>query len=634
MGFLIIAAALLVGLLINLRDFFKGQAFHFGTAQMILSLSCLLVAGLGALLAFSHLPLPKLPRPDWLKPIRWLEGALTDIAEFFGRGKRPQIADAVILTGFALFALLYTLGRWNGVSPFIYIGSDASYISSYAATLDHPGQFSADYYLSNEAKVSSYFALHVPLIRFLGNLSGGYGNAFLILLPIAIFCKLLGFYLVGKHLFKSRALALFLAVVTFPVISTGAWDYWGLIGDALPRNLFDIAFPWLLLATVRWMDQPKRWYLLSFFFGLLVYVHSISAGICFAVITLLYLVFAPAPFGKRIGQAALSALIFAITAAQFAAIYSISSASVATIPVSYEESLQIMLSVYGQNHFNVQEIVTALIQTLTRSGILPLALVAFIYHLLNRKTDNARVVRMVGCWALGIVFVSAGGPYLEKMLDPWLHLASVRMMLVRGLRYLPPLLLVFSMLAFSSRPKEREIKYPRLLGLTGVILIAICFGMTLKTNPQDPYVKQELSCLSSGRIVCPTEEQLAAVDMIDALNEYTTPQDTILPVPPLTVTFANSIRYEALRPMGYSKSDMTRLRNNPMLQQDMILTMKPWNALEHADETTRLQEYLDMAAEVHADYLIIQVSDFKKKTLQTVTPVYANDYYLLVKVNG
>ncbi len=147
-------------------------------------------------------------------------------------------------------------------------------------------------------------------------------------------------------------------------------------------------------------------------------------------------------------------------------------------------------------------------------------------------------------------------------------------------------------------------------------------------------MKQELSCLSSGRIVCSTDEQLDAVDMIRALEKYTTAQDTILPVPPLTVSYANAIRYQALRPMGYTKNDVVRLRDNPALLQEISLKMKPWNALEHADENTRLQSYIDMAAEMHADYLIIQVGDFKKKTLQAITPVYANDHYMLVKIDG
>ncbi len=634
LGIFVILAALLIGALANLRDLFKGQAFHFGTAQMIVSLGCLVIATVGVLLAFTHLPLPKLPRLDWLKPVRWLEQACANVADFLGRGKRPQIAGAVIIAGFALFALLYTLGRWNGVSPFIYVGSDASYISSYAASLDHPGQFSADYFLSNQNKVDSYFALHVPLVRSFERITGAYGNAFLVLLYITIFSKLLGFYLVGKCLFGSRALALLLAVITFPAITTGAWDYWGLIGDALPRNLFEIALPWLLLVSIKWIDRPKRWYLLSFLLGLLVYVHSISAGICFAALMLIYLVLAPSPFGKRLGQAGLSVLIFAATALPFAYFYSTAYTSSPTVSLSYEESVQILMTTYGQNHFNVLEIVKTLLLTLIKSGILPLALVALVYHLFNRKAENNHAVLIIGGLALAILLVSAGGPYLERLLDPWLHMVSVQMMLVRGLRYLPPILLLFSMLAFFTPVRGRAKKYPHLLGLAGVILVAVSFGMTLKTNTQDQYVKQELSCLSSGHIICPTEEQLDALDMIQALDRYTTAQDTILPVPPLTVSYANAIRYQALRPMGYTKNDVVRLRNNPALLQEISLKMKPWNALEHADANTRLQSYIDMAAEMHADYLIIQVEDFKKKTLQSITPVYANDHYMLVKIDG
>lgn len=631
-GILIIAAALTTGGIVNLRDLFKGQAFHFGTAQLIASLVCLLFAGMGVLLAFTRIPLPSLPRPDWLHPVRWLERSLNHLADFFARGKRPQIADALIITGFAIFSLLYTLGRWNGVIPFIYVGSDASYISSYAAALDHPGQFAADYFLSNQAHVSSYFALHIPLIRGLSRLTGSYGGAFLMLLPLAIFFKLLGFYLVGKRLLNSRGLALLLAVVTFPVVLTGAWDNWGLIGDALPRNLFDIAFPWLIYWSVAWIARPKRWYLLALLLGLLVYVHSISAGTTFAVLTLVYLVLSPAPFGKRLGQTALSALIFASAAAPFAIVYATSFSSAATVPLPYADSLAILLSVYGANHFNVLQIAGDLVVTLTRSGILPLALVAPLAALLMRKNLRSSAARTLAVWILGLVLVSIVGPYAERLLDPWLNMVSVQMMLVRGLRYLPPLLLLFAFLAFFDGERKIQLRFPALSAGAAVLLVAACLGLNITANQQDPYVGREVACLASGHLVCPTDAEKDAVDILAALDEYTTPDDTVLTVPPLNVTFSNAIRYQALRPMGYSKQDVTRMNDDPAQQQAISAAMKPWNALEHADEATRLQAYIDLAGEMHADYLIVQLSDFKKKALQGLEPVYSNDTYALVKI--
>jgi len=631
-GAIIIATALTICTITNLRDLFKGQAFHFGAAQLMVSFACLFLAGIGALLAFTRFPLPKLPHLDWLRPIRWLEQALTQTADWLRRAKRPRTADALIIVAFALFAVLYTLGRWNGVSPFIYVGSDASYISSYAAALDNPGQFTADYFLSNQAHISSYFALHIPLIRGLGRLTGSYGGAFLVLLPLAIFFKLLGFYLVGKRLLRSRGLALLLAIGTFPIVLTGAWDNWGLIGDALPRNLFEIAFPWLIYWSVAWIARPKRWYLLSLILGLLAYVHSISAGITFAVLTLVYLVLSPAPFGKRLGQTALSALIFAAAAAPFAAVYAISFSSAATVPLPYADSLAILMSVYGTNHFNVLQIAGDLVVTLSRSGILPLALIALVASLLTRKNLLSSAARTVTVWILGVALVSIVGPYTERLLDPWLHMVSVQMMLVRGLRYLPPLLLLFAFLAFFDGECKVHLRFPALSAGAAALLIAACLGLTITTNQQDPYVGREVACLTSGHLVCPTDTEKDAVDILAALDKYTTPTDTVLTVPPLNVTFSNAIRYQALRPMGYSKQDVTRLNDDPAQQQAISVAMKPWNALEHADEATRLQAYIDLARDVHADYLIVQLGNFKKKALQGLEPVYSNDTYALVQI--
>lgn len=612
-------------LLFTLWDLIKGEKFILGKQQVAMIALGVFLILLGGFLAFTRCL-------EGRRPLAFFEKYLSKIGNWLSLRCNSTYFDVVVIVGFILFASLYTLGRWNGISPFIYIGSDSSYISSYAAVFDHPGQFANDYLLANPSIAAFYFAVHIPLIRFLGRLVGGYGNAFIVLLPITIFLKLFGFYFLGKRLFKNKGLALLLAVVTFPIVVTGAWDIWGLMGDALPRNLFEIILPWLIYFSIKWLDQPKRWYWSSFILGLFTYVHSISAGIVFCAVMLIFLLQSRDPFGKRIGRLAINVVIFLLTIVPFILNYISSIQYTQTVPISYQDSLVVLNDLFGANHLDTLPIFFELVKQLTVSGILPLAVVALIYLFASSKIKVKGAYRVLGVWILGILLVSVVFPLFETLVDPWLHMVSLRMMLIRGLRYIPPLLLVFAFLAFFEQHEPSANHHPASFNFLFLVLISLSFVFTVANNPQDQYVNREIKCLFSGHWVCPTEQELDGVDIIKSLSTYTNKNDRILAIPPFRVPFAYAIRYQALRPQGYSYSDATRLSNDPGLLKEVLLKMEPWSALEHADENTVLASYLALAPEVQADYLIVQLDDFTPESVEKLVPVYMNKHYALVSV--
>ncbi len=626
-------------------DLLKGKALEYGRVQIAVSIFgfVLLVAGMISW-KFGFNPLPAIRRISisvW-NGIRTSYHKLDDLLAQKTKNKFLPIRttlpvwnwfDTAVLIAIILFSTLYTLGRWSGISPFVYLGGDASYISSYAAVKDNPQAFSQDKFLSNSGRVASYISLLIPTLQLLNPIVGGYGNAFLLLLPIALIGKMIGFYMLGRSLFKHRGIAVLLTVVTFPVVYTGAWDYWGLLSDALPRNFFEIAFPWVLLLSFKWVNQPRKWLWLSMILGLLTYVHSISAGIIFATISLVYLVQSREPMRGRIFRTLSGALIYLIVIAPFLYLYISAMSAAASVPVSYAEKVAHLYSIYGKNHIDVLPIFETTLITLVKSGLVPLAGIALLYRLFTRRTGDASRPWFWLSSILALIIVAVLLPYLELEFDSTLHLINLQMMLVRGLRYLPPLLILFTFSCFFPNEGENPTRYSTLPQLVGTLFILVTLVMTVKTNEQDPSFLREVKCLASGQFTCPTQQEKDSLEIIQQLDLYTTQSDRILAIPPLNTPFGLSIRYTALRPMGYGMGDVRRNSADVYTQQQMMEALSPWGKLEHADPETVLSSYLGLAKDVNADYLIIQKSDFLPESFEDLKPVFENESYLLVNVS-
>jgi hypothetical protein len=352
----------------------------------------------------------------------------------------------------------------------------------------------------------------------------------------------------------------------------------------------------------------------------------------FFAISFVYLIQSPNPFKKRIGQLIVNVLIFLVTITPFALIFYSSTESAQTIPITYQDSLSFLINQYGSNRLDTLNIFINLIRQLWNSGILPLALLALTLLLVSRKTRNKGAYDIIGVWVLGILTISVIVPYLEKFVDPWLNMFFLQMMLIRGLRFIPPLLFILIFLLFFDRTEKLAPRYLNIRNIFFIGFIASAIILSTSYNQQDVYFNKGISCLVTGHLVCPTEEEVDAVSIIQALDTYTNIENTVLTVPPLSVSFTTSIRYQALRPMGYTRADVTRMSDNPALQAVIASAMKPWNALEHADADTRLEKYLSLAVDIHADYIIVQLQDFTEESVKLLTPVYSNENYALVKV--
>ncbi len=186
--------------------------------------------------------------------------------------------DMLAFVSFILMGAWYCLARLEANYPTVILSGDGGNIASYAAAQDHPDWFISDPALGEANNTGIYATIHIPFIRFFQPFVGDYGLAYTLLVFPNTTLQLLGFYFLGRVLFKNRLWAYLLSFITaMVVINIGLGEIWGVWRDALPRVTFQALLPFLLACSLLWKDNPRYWPLLMVFSGLLVYVHPISA---------------------------------------------------------------------------------------------------------------------------------------------------------------------------------------------------------------------------------------------------------------------------------------------------------------------------------------------------------------------
>ena len=218
-----------------------------------------------------------------------------------------------------LFLILSTLLYISRIdSSFIDLSSDQHDIANMAAAYEYSEYFTLDYYLDDASRFDFYHPEFVTLINLLARLTGGYAEAFTILLAPVAFLFLFGSYLLffklsGSRLFSIVTPLIFLVIhIPFPI--GGDWTLTHPFSMML-KNIYAAYVPWLLLLGLACINKPKLWPLVGIFAGLSFYLHQPSAptwGIA-VWLSLLILGAKSYPLSKRLGWAIVSALLAGLT---------------------------------------------------------------------------------------------------------------------------------------------------------------------------------------------------------------------------------------------------------------------------------------------------------------------------------
>jgi hypothetical protein len=534
---------------------------------------------------------------------------------------------------FLVFAGVYFLGRLQANYPVVILTGDAGNIASYAAALDHPDWFASDPVLGDADTFGIYATIHIPMIRALVRLTGDYGMAYAWLVLPQTFLQLLGFYILGRVLFRNRFWAFLLAFLTAMTVNNiGLGEIWGVWQDALPRVTFQSLLPFLLALILVWKERPGCWPWLMVFSGLLVYVHPISAPAWGLAIWLSLWLLQPKNWNwrKRMLVMLGLGLLFLAILAPFAINYlsyhgrdpAVDTATVMAILQTYSPA----------NLFDVPAALGDFLWSMTRSLLIPVSLVGFVVTWLAKKSDRLPL-KVVMLWMAGIFITSILIPLTERIIEQQLHILPIETELLRCIRYFVPLLLLFWLWPLAElTPRLKKWQARWTLFLLGIVLVGF-WGATHRPAVRD--MLDTLSCFSKARLVCSSPRPLD--ELIIALRTQTQPGEGIFfHNQDISATSQSlGVRYEALRPLAYSYRDSGILGySSRSALPDWLETTRQVEAIRTmVDAQERVTSLIPLAERLGASYLIVDF-EITSQDLEglPVTVLMQNEVYTLLEL--
>jgi hypothetical protein len=508
--------------------------------------------------------------------------------------------DLLIGVFFLLIAALYLLGRLQGNYPIVILSGDAGNIASYAAALDHPNWFKNDPGLNSADIIGIDQAINIPLIRAINHLTGNYGLASAILIFPVSFLQLLGFYILGRVLFKNRFIALLLALLTATTVmqeQIGMGEVWGIWSDSLPRVTFQSLLPFLLALVLIWKDRPGLWPLLMVFSGLLVYVHPVSAPTWgFAIWFSLWLLLPKKwRWHRRLVVMLGLGTLFLAAITPYAINYL--SHQGGSKSVDY---ITTMLILQENAPLNILGAFGYLLQKSAYNLLIPLALVGFGATWLLKKTDHLPV-RVVLIWMVGISITCVIVPFIEKIVTQRLHILPFETELVRGIRYFIPLLLIFwlwPLAELSHRPIKMLAR--RAVIASGILLVSF-WGFTNRAAVN--IMRDTFSCFTQLHLVCSPPQNVD--ELIHATRKLTSPGDGVFFFDQNGHGSSDSlsIRYAALRPLVYT--ERPDINNRSSLPAWLKITQRLAVLRTISDPVEQMRGLIDLAKSLDAKFLVI-----------------------------
>jgi hypothetical protein len=533
--------------------------------------------------------------------------------------------DAAAVMFFCVLATGLFLLHGNGEYPFVWLGSDASQLASFAAARDHPEKFANDVLLADPANYRFYATVHIPLLRWLTHVSGDYGTSFLWLLGPTAFLQLLGFYWLGRVLFADRFWALLLALVgSGTTLGFGPGEFWGLWADSLPRNVFQAVLPLVLLVVLRWRTRPSSWPLIMAGLGALMYLHPVSAPAWAAAVWLGLATEGWEPSRRGISRLLLSGLVFLLVAGTF--LWAFGRHQRRSSPSVAEQAYRVQDRVYGFESTSQPVSYPVLLELCSEQRLLFVAGIVAMAILWKLPPGNRPAWRSTLVWLLGILLVSVGLPLLIQLVAWNPHTTSTQRILIRNLRFLFPLLLIQCVWALAALEKaSRRPGTRRAILACGIFLTAVW----LRANP--PMLWQQELARRGGWGRSRDPDTLA---ILQAIKEQT----------PLTARFlsfedgrfeASAIRYFSLRSLAYCYKDFGPLGHT----NDLALLQ--WGAAQARYEDLRsrprdeslLEAAVAFARELEADHLLVRAPPVRTLP-RGASLVYENSSYSLLRLGG
>ncbi len=562
--------------------------------------------------------------------------------------KKTWVIDLCVIFIFIIFSSAFTFGQvGTHFKDYLLSGSDAANISSFAAALDHPQLFSNDPFLKNPTNFAHYNTIHIPLIRWLGQILGNYSSPFALLIFPLTFLHLLGYYLLGYEIIKNRFWAVIFSLIIIVPVNLNMGESWGLMRDMIPRFLFQSLLPFLLTAVIRWGKNPKSWPWLMAATGLLVYAHPVSLPAWgLAVLFSLWFLAPEMLVKQKILRIIFTALIFLIIITPFTINYLSTTTFGTQGMINYEELMTIMRKRFITGLLDLNLGLKEFIKIAIISDWLTALIWVFVFlggiglFIAQKKNEN-KITLVLAAWWVGIFFVGVVIPIVDHGLANALKRMPLEVDLIRSLRYSIPLLLISFFYLLSEFQliigKKIAIKFKPMVEPAFICLsLLLLLGWSLRNDFfHDPAFVQSARCWTSGRLVCPFQDEdnlKQRIQFLEAVKTNTPNGSRIMASTDLSELV---IRYYALRPLVYSYKDGAILSFTN--QADLLTWWQKFQELNQIIASNSRKLYLDGLLEFSkkhiADYLVLP-EEFSMKNYYPadMKKVFSNPSFSLFQV--
>jgi len=538
--------------------------------------------------------------------------------------------DLIALGGFALFAFATFLGRWKGITPFVFLSSDAGIVSSFVAAYQHPDLFRGDALLGDFTNFRYYLALHPLLIFAINKLTGDYGLAYISLLLITVFVQCSGFYLLGLLLFNSRYWAILIVVINVAPVALPVREFWGIYDDPLPRSLFHACLPFLLAGAFRFKSEVRMWPWLMAFTGLIFYTHPVSAPPWAFALWLGFWAFLPARWGflKKAAYMFVLGLIFVATVTPWALNLILVHERPASAIVNYNDVIAIIGDRVGQELLDVGLALRLWFQEVSSwpFWLYPLWAVAGSVILWLLRRDLRNDMKLVAIWCLGIIFVAVGLTFLEQTICRVYDLKRFQMDSIRGVKYLVPIMLLMCLWPLAG--VYRQFQAGSLKRTLTMVLGALITVIWVYQCPPLSFLQTAKAWAHGSLTPRPSLDEIDTVEAVKAVKNNTAPGSKIL-----ALVIPLEIRYAALRPVVYAYKD------GGIFADTNLGSLLEWAKVKQdveeinssANPSSKLVKSLDLGKKLKADYV---VTDFKvdrsAASLLGAKVIWSNKSYTLL----
>lgn len=507
-----------------------------------------------------------------------------------------------------LVSLLIGLAGYTGSFRHLgetQFGSDTLITISRALAAANPSLYANDFLFSQPQNYNFYTNASVWFFQLAEYLDQG---AFVLwyrglnIVVVALF--LFFWFLLAYRLFRSGFVATLFTLCCAAAVPVVSGDYWGLFDEPQARQMFSAVLPLILLAAITARPHVLHWIGVFLLMGAAMWLHPAS-GPPIALALLIALMVSQYERGneaKLIFRAFAGGCVFLAFALPNLWQYyvGIRNAAQGADPELVRAAWALR---YSNDYLDP---LAGLLNALNRSFggwriVLPLVSAIGIASLLKKAHGKEQKrVRLILTFTFALAFLGGAVPAIEAGIARAMGRTPMQMDLIRGIRFLVPLLLLIAFWGIAFQKRHRGLQAAGL-----AVAMALAWVGATQTSPryrQNTDIAAGLRCWARLQVKCPVE---GSGDLSRALAELSAPSQYEGTV--FSPAFGLQIRSYARRSLAFDWKDTGWLAysNHKKLVENLD-PMRRYKAIaEMPDGADKDVAWLEFGATLGADIVVL-----------------------------